>query len=152
MPLPAMLWSVISHHSIWYPANLLTAMVTQHAGEFTTAELEGYHADWFATAMILHGVLSVLFGLAFGLVLPRVPAIPGPMAWGEKGNPRRNIGPNATLFFQLEVLGITEAPKKAPLPPVEVKPDDVDQKQQEELKLKTDALNSKATGTSPRVN
>ena len=82
MPLPAMLWSVLSHHSIWYPANLLAAMVTQHAGEFTTAELEGYHADWFVTAMILHGVLSVLFGLAFGLVLPRVPTIPGPMAWG----------------------------------------------------------------------
>lgn len=82
MPLPAMLWGVISHHSIWYPANLLAAMVTQHAGEFSTAELEGYHADWFATAMILHGVLSVLFGLAFGLVLPRVPSIPGPMAWG----------------------------------------------------------------------
>ena len=82
MPLPAMLWGVISRHGIWYPANLLAAMVTQHAGEFTTAELEGYHADWFATAMILHGVLSVLFGLAFGLVLPRVPSIPGPMAWG----------------------------------------------------------------------
>jgi hypothetical protein len=32
--------------------------------------------------MILHGVLSVLFGVAFGLVLPRVPSIPGPMAWG----------------------------------------------------------------------
>lgn len=82
MPLPAMLWGVISRHGMWYPANLLAAMVTQHAGEFTTAELEGYHADWFATAMILHGVLSVLFGLAFGLVLPRVPSIPGPMAWG----------------------------------------------------------------------
>jgi hypothetical protein len=82
MPLPAMLWGVISRHGIWYPANLLAAMVTEHAGEFTTAELEQYHADWFATAMILHGVLSVLFGLAFGLVLPRVPAIPGPMAWG----------------------------------------------------------------------
>ncbi len=75
--------------------------------------------------------------------------IPGPMAWGEKGNPRRNIGPNATLFFQLEVLGITEAPKKAPLPPVEVKPDDVDQKQQEELKLKTDALNEKKPDHPP---
>lgn len=82
MPLPAMLWGVLSRHGIWYPANLLAAMVTQHAGDFTTVELEGYHADWFATAMILHGVLSILFGLAFGLVLPRVPAIPGPMAWG----------------------------------------------------------------------
>lgn len=82
MPLPAMLYGLASGHGIWYPANLLAAMVTQHAGEFTTAELEGYHADWFATAMILHGVLSVLFGLAFGLVLPRVPSIPGPMAWG----------------------------------------------------------------------
>lgn len=82
MPLPAMLWGVVTRHGIWYPANLLAAMVTQHTGEFSTAELEAYHADWFATAMILHGVLSVLFGLAFGLVLPRVPTIPGPMAWG----------------------------------------------------------------------
>ena len=82
MPLPAMLWGLMTGHGIWYPANLLAAMVTQHAGEFTTLELEQYHADWFATAMMLHGALSVVFGLAFGLVLPLVPRIPGPMAWG----------------------------------------------------------------------
>lgn len=82
MPLPAMLWGLLTGHGIWYPANLLAAMVTQHAGDFTTAELEHYHADWFATAMMLHGALSVLFGLAFGLVLPLVPKLPGPMAWG----------------------------------------------------------------------
>ena len=30
----------------------------------------------------MHAILSLAFGLAFALVLPRLPAIPGPMAWG----------------------------------------------------------------------
>jgi hypothetical protein len=46
------------------------------------AELETFHADWFIAALGMHAILSLAFGLAFALVLPRLPSIPGPMAWG----------------------------------------------------------------------
>ena len=33
-------------------------------------------------AVGIHAILSLSFGLAFAIVLPRLPTIPGPMAWG----------------------------------------------------------------------
>ncbi len=82
MPIPAILWSVAAGHSIWYPVNLLAAMATHYQVQPTAAVLEQFHAAWFVTAVAIHLVLSFAFGLAFALVLPRVPAIPGPFAWG----------------------------------------------------------------------
>jgi hypothetical protein len=49
--------------------------------------------------------------------------IPGPLGLGEQGFARKGVGPNATLYFQLEVLDIQERPKAEKLPPVEIKPD-----------------------------
>jgi hypothetical protein len=81
MPIPAILWSLAAGHGIWYPINVLAAMATQ--GVQPTAEvLESFHADWFVAALVVHSILSVSFGLAFAVALPRVPAIPGPLAWG----------------------------------------------------------------------
>lgn len=82
MPIPAILWSLATGHGIWYPVNLLSSMALHHAGAPALDELEAYHADWFVAALVVHAILSLTFGLAFALVLPRVPAIPGPMAWG----------------------------------------------------------------------
>jgi hypothetical protein len=82
MPIPAILWSLATGHGIWYPVNLLAAMAQRHTVAPSLAELEVYHADWFLAALVLHAVLSLCFGLAFALVLPRVPTIPGPVAWG----------------------------------------------------------------------
>ena len=42
-----------------------------------------YHADWFIAALALHATLSVGFGLLYGLLLPKLPVIPGPMCWGS---------------------------------------------------------------------
>ena len=33
MPIPAMLWSVAAGHGIWYPVNLLAAMVLHYDGQ-----------------------------------------------------------------------------------------------------------------------
>ena len=82
MPIPAVLWSLAAGHGVWYPVNLLAAMVTQFAEVPTTVELLAYHADWFAAAVALHAVLSIVFGLAFAFVLPGLPQIPSPLAWG----------------------------------------------------------------------
>ena len=57
-------------------------MALHQAAVPSLAELETFHADWFVAALGIHAILSLAFGLAFALVLPRLPAIPGPMAWG----------------------------------------------------------------------
>jgi hypothetical protein len=61
---------------------LLAALLLGEAQAATVAELEQFRADWFIAALAIHAVLSLSFGLAFAIVLPRVPAIPGPLAWG----------------------------------------------------------------------
>jgi hypothetical protein len=82
MPAPALLWGILSRHGIWYPVNLLAAMVVPHAADMPLAELKQFHSDWFTAALVAHGVLSLTFGLAFAIVLPRMPVIPAPLAWG----------------------------------------------------------------------
>lgn len=82
MPIPAILWSLAAGHGIWYPVNLLAAMAKHHVAQPSLAELQTFHGDWFVAALGVHAFLSILFGLAFAFVLPRLPSIPGPMAWG----------------------------------------------------------------------
>ena len=82
MPIPAAIWGWISGHGIWYPANLLAAMVLPGLGKLSVAELQEYHANWLATAIVIHIVMSLTFGTLFGILLPRLPTIPGPMSWG----------------------------------------------------------------------
>jgi hypothetical protein len=82
MPAPALLWGILSKHGIWYPINLLSAMATHHAVEPSVEQLELYHADWLIAAIVVHAVFALVFGLAFALVLPAMPKIPGPLAWG----------------------------------------------------------------------
>jgi hypothetical protein len=82
MPIPALLWSLAAGRGIWYPVNLLAAMGKQFPNVPSIVELQTFHAEWFVAALGVHAVLSVLFGLAFALVLPRLFSIPGPLAWG----------------------------------------------------------------------
>jgi hypothetical protein len=82
MPAPALLWGVASGHGVWYPINLLAAMVIPHGGAVTHAELGRFHPGWLAAALAVHAAFSVGFGLVYGLLLPRLRPIPGPVAWG----------------------------------------------------------------------
>jgi hypothetical protein len=82
MPIPAILWGLITRRGIWYPVNLLAGMVVPGIDQLPVAELQAFHANWLAIAVIIHATLSISFGLAYPLVLPRLRTIPGPMAWG----------------------------------------------------------------------
>lgn len=79
---PATLWGWLTRHGIWYPVNLLATMLLDRAEDATLADLEQFHANFLIAGVIVHIGLSLLFGLAFAIVLPRVPQIPGPLAWG----------------------------------------------------------------------
>jgi VIT1/CCC1 family predicted Fe2+/Mn2+ transporter len=82
MPLPALLWGVFTGHGVWYPLNLLAAMVVPGLGRLPAEELRRFHGEWFGAAVGIHAGFSLGFGFLFGLVLPRLPRIPGPLSWG----------------------------------------------------------------------
>ena len=82
MVIPALLWSLLNGHGLWYPVNLLAGMVLPDVGQHGPEELERFHTGWFVAALVMHAVLSVSFGVLLALVQPKLPSIPGPVAWG----------------------------------------------------------------------
>jgi hypothetical protein len=82
MAVPAVLWAAASGRGFWYPINLLAGMVHPGPGTLEGAALGSFHADWLLAAAALHAVLSICFGVLFALVTPRLPPMPGPIAWG----------------------------------------------------------------------
>jgi len=82
MAVPAVLWAAASGHGFWYPINLLAGMILPGPGTLEGAELGRFHTDWFLTAGGIHAVLSICFGCLFALAAPRLPPMPGPIAWG----------------------------------------------------------------------
>ena len=70
-------------HGIWYPVNLLSAMVAAADGRTVgRGARSSFTPIGWSRPSASTPILSLGFGLAFALVLPRLPAIPGPIAWG----------------------------------------------------------------------
>jgi hypothetical protein len=82
MPLPALFWAVFSGHTLWYPVNLLAGMVLPGVGSMADSELEQFHASLLLAALIIHIMMSVVIGLIYGVLLPTLPSVPRPIAWG----------------------------------------------------------------------
>lgn len=87
MALLAMLYGLLSHHSIWYPINLLGAVVYEHT-QVSTSQMEAFHLDLLLVATALHVTTSVLVGLLYGALLPMLPRHPillggvfAPLVW-----------------------------------------------------------------------
>src|ERR1700719_2344826 len=70
MAVLACIYGVAKAGSIWYPINLLAAAVYGQSLKLGTAQLNFFHADSFAIAVILHGLVSTLVGLLYGAMLP----------------------------------------------------------------------------------
>ena len=66
----ACIYGVAKAGSIWYPINLLAAAVYGQSLKLGPAQLNAFHADSFAMALILHGLVSTLVGLLYGAMLP----------------------------------------------------------------------------------
>ncbi len=82
MPLPALAYGILSGHGIWYPINLLAGMVLPGLAEQGEAYLKEFHAGLFATGFVIHAIMSVVVGLIYGVLLPTLPEIRRPLAWG----------------------------------------------------------------------
>jgi hypothetical protein len=46
------------------------------------AQLEQFNPVLLTTGAVIHAVMSVIIGLIYGILLPTLPALPGPVAWG----------------------------------------------------------------------
>jgi hypothetical protein len=87
MPVPAILYGVLSGHGIWYPVNLLAGMVVPGVGAMSTVQLEQFSLALLLTGIVIHATIAVVFGLLYGVLLPMLPgvrwmAIPKSLAWG----------------------------------------------------------------------
>jgi hypothetical protein len=76
MAVLACVYGVLKAGSIWYPINLLAAVVYRESLRLGPAQLSLFHADSFAIALLLHGLVSILVGLLYGAMLPMLPRRP----------------------------------------------------------------------------
>jgi len=70
MAILACAYGVLKVGSIWYPINLLAATVYGESLKLGPAQLNSFHSDSFAIAVVLHGIGSIFVGLLYGAMLP----------------------------------------------------------------------------------
>jgi hypothetical protein len=69
-------YGLLKMGSIWYPINLLAAVVYSQSLKLGPAQLNAFHFDSFAIAVGVHAVVSTLVGLLYGAMLPMLPRRP----------------------------------------------------------------------------
>jgi hypothetical protein len=81
-------YGLLKAGSIWYPINLLAATLYAESLKLGPTQLNSFHADSFAIALVLHSIGSIFVGLLYGAMLPmfaRRPIILGgliaPVLW-----------------------------------------------------------------------
>src|ERR1700731_16393 len=63
-------YGVLKAGSIWYPINLLAATVYAQSLKLDPSQLNSFHSDSFAIALVLHGIGSIFVGVLYGAMLP----------------------------------------------------------------------------------
>jgi hypothetical protein len=76
MALLACAYGVLKAGSIWYPINLLAAVVYRESLRLGPAQLYSFQADALAIAVVLHGIVSIFVGMLYGAMLPMFPRRP----------------------------------------------------------------------------
>ena len=76
MAVVAMLYGLLSQHSIWYPINLLAAGFLPASMTDTTAKIAAFNLGVFLIAIPIHAITSLLVGLLYGAMLPMLPRHP----------------------------------------------------------------------------
>jgi len=76
MAVTACLYGLIKAGSIWYPINLLGAIVFEDTFRLDPAQLAAFHWNTFIVALIFHVTGSTLVGLLYGAMLPMFPRRP----------------------------------------------------------------------------
>ena len=80
MAVPALAYGLIAERSLWYPINLLAAVAMPAMAHASLAELRAFSLLAAAIGTIAHGLISVLVGLLYAVILPMLPR--RHMLWG----------------------------------------------------------------------
>jgi hypothetical protein len=88
MAIVACIFGLLHAGSIWYPINLLAAVLYSQSQSLSAEQLSAFHANSFLIATLLHLLGSALVGLVYGAMLPMLPRRPillggliAPMLW-----------------------------------------------------------------------
>ncbi|HJZ73385.1 MAG TPA: hypothetical protein VKE51_16700 [Vicinamibacterales bacterium] len=91
-------YGLLKMGSIWYPINLLAAVVYAQSARLGPAELNAFHLDSLAIALGMHALVSTLVGLLYGAMLPMFPRRPiilaglvVPVLWSGLLHPMLNV-------------------------------------------------------------
>ncbi len=80
MAVVACAYGVLVQRSLWYPINLLAAVAMPAMARADMPELRAFSATALALGIVAHGVVSVLVGLLYAVILPMMPR--RHMLWG----------------------------------------------------------------------
>ena len=80
MALTALAYGHFSGHGIWYPVNLLAAMVIPSFNDMSAEQFNKFHLAGLIVGTVIHVVTSIIVGLFFGIILPMCPR--WPLLWG----------------------------------------------------------------------
>jgi hypothetical protein len=88
MVIPAEIYGIVRHHSIWYVVNLLGGAGVGAWTNPTMEQMSHFRLSAFITANIIQGATTLLVGILYGAVLPIWPRRPillggivAPIAW-----------------------------------------------------------------------
>ena len=99
MAVLAVVHGLLAHGSLWYTINILAATAMPKLANADVATLSAFNATTFVTAFVIHGTVSVLVGLLYGVMLPMLPR--HPMFLGGFGAPLLWTG---LLWATLDVI------------------------------------------------
>jgi hypothetical protein len=74
MAMVACAYGLIAHGSIWYPINLLAGAALPSLAQADVAQLKAFNSTAFIMALAIHGIVSLLVGLLFAVLLPMLPS------------------------------------------------------------------------------
>lgn len=73
MALVALAYGLIVQRSLWYPINLLAAVAMPEMSQADLPALRAFNAPALLLGIIAHGLLSMLVGLLYAVILPMLP-------------------------------------------------------------------------------
>jgi hypothetical protein len=74
MAVVACAYGIIFQQSIWYPINLLAAAAMPSLANADVTQLRLFNGAGFVVGLISHGVISLLVGLLYAVLLPMLPS------------------------------------------------------------------------------
>ena len=80
MAVVAVAYGLLFQHSAWYPINLLAAAAMPSMAQADQATLRAFSGTALVLGIVAHGVISMLAGLLYAVILPMLPR--RHMLWG----------------------------------------------------------------------